>query len=199
MKKQKGFTLVEILLIVGIVSIATVGVYTIFNIASDWNKASNEADGLYNIITRVERATNTSGNFSGISMATLPIIGGNFTSFINMNNIISPAPNTLNFVYRNVNGRICSNFVSKMLGMPGNVSAILNGTVVPNMTQASDVSSICARDSNDVTISLSSNVSVVGLIPVTPSAASTLPDTSSTSPSATPPAWMSGPLVLSGV
>ena len=197
MKKQKGFTLVETLLIIGIISLGTIGVYTIFNIASDWNKASNEALGLQNAVNRIERATNTSGNFTGITMNTLPVVGGGFSSFINMSDIVSPSPNTLNFIYRNMNGRICSNFVSKMLGMPGNISAVLNGVAVPNMSEASDITSKCTSDSNDVTISLSSNVSVAGLGFVTPSAASAY--IAPIAVTYSPPAWMSGPLVLSGV
>ena len=170
MIKKNGFTLVEILLVVGIISLAIVSIYTIFNIASDWQKSSNEAAGLQNAINRIERATSSTGIFTGVTLGTLPIVGGGFISSISMKDVVSPNQNTLHFIYKSVGSRVCSSFVTKMLGMAGNVSAIINGTVLANLSEFKDIASQCTNDSNDITIALNSNISVAGLTPVIPSA-----------------------------
>lgn len=169
MVKKNGFTLVEILLVIGVISLACISVYTVFNVVNDWQKASNEATGLQNTINRVERATSTNGVFTGLTLETLPIVGGRFTSYINMTEVVSPSPNVLNFVYKNISTRVCSYFVPRMVSNSGNVKATINGTLLENAEDVGNISSRCNNSNNDITITVTSKVSVAGLSTVIPS------------------------------
>ena len=85
-KNKKGFTLIEILLITGVVSLASIATYAIFNSASAWYTSNQEVENLNGAIDRIERAVGSSGTYSSINRATLESLGG-FNTKLNLADI----------------------------------------------------------------------------------------------------------------
>lgn len=164
-KNKKGFTLIEILLITGVVSLASIATYAIFNSASAWYTSNQEVENLNGAIDRIERAVGSSGTYSSINRATLESLGG-FNTKLNLADISSPSPNVLNLRYDDINSNICSKFVSKIIDSRNNLTILVNSVAV-NQT-INSISQQCNNDSNTITISLRSNISTAGLTPVVP-------------------------------
>lgn len=172
--KLKGFTLIEILITIGLISLATVGTYVVFGLAQDTSNSNEEATQLSNAITRLDRATSASGVYTGVTKETLDSLGNPFYSKFNLTGIVSPTPNKLHINYTGMSNRNCAKFISKMISSSGNVSAIVNGSEQVGGADVGSISSLCADNENAVTIVLTSNISVAGLgavVPSTPPAA----------------------------
>jgi len=165
---KNGFTLVEILLITGIISLACIGLYVIFSNASSTYTSNDESEKLFNAIYRLERASSASGVFTGINAGTFSLVGG-FKSKLNVSDISSPQPDTLNLTYSGVSQGICSKFVTKISSGMDNLSARVNGTDIPRYSDPAGVGQSCSSDSNTVVAVLKSRISSAGLAPVTPS------------------------------
>lgn len=63
-KKQKGFTLVEILLVVGFIALASVGVYTVYNKVTLSNQANIESRNLDTIRAGVKNLYGGNSNYA---------------------------------------------------------------------------------------------------------------------------------------
>jgi type II secretory pathway pseudopilin PulG len=166
--KNKGFTLVETLLIIGVVSLSIIGVYVIFNIANSWVTSNEEATQVSNAIERINRASSSAGIYTGMNKTVLDSLGGQFNSKFNLTGIDSPTPNKLNINYSDISSRNCSSFVSKILEKGNNLATVVNGTNISSSAEISSIANACSGDSNTVVIVLTSNTSVVGLTPVVP-------------------------------
>jgi type II secretory pathway pseudopilin PulG len=66
-KKNKGFTLVEILLVVGFIALASVGVYTIYSKVQTANSANAESRNLDTIRAGIKNLYGASPNYTGIT------------------------------------------------------------------------------------------------------------------------------------
>lgn len=66
-KKNKGFTLVEILLVVGFIALASIGVYTIYAKVQTANAANAESRNLDTIRAGIKNLYGASPNYTGIS------------------------------------------------------------------------------------------------------------------------------------
>ena len=74
MKKKKlsrGFTLIEILLVVGFIALASIGVYVVYNKVQTGNAANTEARNLDTLRAGVKNLYGASVNYSGISPSVL--------------------------------------------------------------------------------------------------------------------------------
>jgi len=66
-KRRKGFTLIEVLLVVGFIAIASVGVYVIYNKVQTTNNANKEAKNLDLIRAGIKQLYSTQTSYAGLS------------------------------------------------------------------------------------------------------------------------------------
>lgn len=126
-KKLKGYTLIELMIITGVLGLATIGIYTVATIASDWRKSSQEVKSLNTTLAQIDNSTLTTGSYSGITLSSLNNYSTGFNSALPLKEVIAPNAKQLNFVYDGVSSRICNDFAGKMLQSSNNIGAIING------------------------------------------------------------------------
>lgn len=137
----------------GVVSVAAVGLYMVYGVASDWRKTSQEVKSLNLLLSEIDNATNTSGVFTGITLSTLPV--SNYTSALNLIAVNSPKPRELHFEYKEINSRNCTEFMSKMISSSKNIIGNVNGKEITK-NNLLDIATACNGNygKNDVTIVL---------------------------------------------
>ena len=123
----RGYTLIELLVGTGILSIAAIGIYAVATIATDWRRSSQEVKSLNMAIKEIDNSTNTTGIYSGVTLLSLNEFSTGFNSSLNLKDIYSPESKKLNFVYEDINSRICSDFSNRMLESSKNVVVLING------------------------------------------------------------------------
>lgn len=146
-KKTKGFTLIEILLSTGFISISSIGAYAVANTANDYRKSSTEVKALNALIQQIDNSTSTIESYQSISLSSL-----NFNSALTLADV-QPINKSLNFVYSDVGSRVCNDFTSKMLSSSKNISAIVNKSKF-DKENIKDIAIACYQDKNDLTIVL---------------------------------------------
>lgn len=145
--KFKGYTLIELLVGTGVLSLASIGLYTIAMVANDWRKSSQEVKSLNVLMKEIDNSTITVGTYEGISLTSLNHYSDGFVSALTLNEIVSHHPKRLNFIYDGVNSRICNDFVGKMLQSSRNIGAIVNDKSISD-SEGSLASIASACDSN---------------------------------------------------
>jgi type II secretory pathway pseudopilin PulG len=146
-KKTKGYTLIEILLVTGFIAVATIGVYTIFNKAKDISIANDEAKIVDHFRTEIARMYENSPSYTGldnIAVNTAKVTPINMTT-ANPNEIFNKFGGTVTInpitysgvtdsgfriTYPNIRIASCSYMVLSLMG--GFNSITVNGTVVKN-------------------------------------------------------------------
>jgi type II secretory pathway pseudopilin PulG len=66
-KKSKGFTLVEILLVVGFIALASIGIYAVYNKVTTTSKANEENRNLQTLKTGIKQLYGNQGTFTGLT------------------------------------------------------------------------------------------------------------------------------------
>lgn len=150
--KNKGFTLIEILLSTGFISVSSIGAYAIANTENDYRKSSTEVKNLNALIQQIENSTSTVENYQSISLSSL-----NFNSALSLA-YVQPINKSLNFVYSDVDSRVCNDFTNKMLSSSKNISAIVNKSKF-DKESIKDIAVACYQDKNDLTIVLNKELS----------------------------------------
>lgn len=176
-KGKKGFTLVEILLVVGFIALAGIGIYTVYNKVNMSNNASNESRNINLIKAGVKNIYGSSQGYAGLtnsvlndaratpdSMRAIPYTAGATAITNSFGGAVTVLPVTLGgaglnngfqITYPQVPGAICSRLVTML---DKNIEQItVAGTVVkPYGTGNLNVVSLatqCATDTgNGVTI-----------------------------------------------
>ncbi len=174
---KKGFTLVEILLVVGFIALAGIGIYTVYNKVNMSNNASNESRNINLIKAGVKNIYGSSQGYAGLtnsvlndaratpdSMRAIPYTAGATAITNSFGGAVTVLPVTLGgaglnngfqITYPQVPGAICSRLVTML---DKNIEQItVAGTVVkPYGTGNLNVVSLatqCATDTgNGVTI-----------------------------------------------
>lgn len=145
--KKKGFTTIELLITTGFISISSLGVYAVANIAGDWRKSTTEVKSLNALITSIENSTSTAEDFKDVSYSSLA-----FHSSLNLAKI-EPINKKLNFVYQDISSRVCNDFAGKMLTSSKNIETIINGLEFKRES-IGNIAIGCQQDKNDITIVL---------------------------------------------
>ena len=70
-KAARGFTLIEILLVVGFIALAGIGIYVVYNKVQTGNAANTEARNLDTLRAGVKNLYGASVNYAGITPAVL--------------------------------------------------------------------------------------------------------------------------------
>lgn len=169
--KKKGFTLVEILLVVGFIALAGIGIYTVYSKVQNSNAALTESKNLDTLRAGVKNLYGGNSNYAGISnsilndaritpdsMRKIPYqqgdsainnsFGGSVT--VNAGDAGGGTNNIFYFVYKNVPGSVCAKLITGA-GAGWDHIVVNSGTVVKQFgTGRLDVgalSSACAQDS----------------------------------------------------
>lgn len=145
MNKNKGFTLVEILIAVGFVSIASVSTYSIATYANDIRTTKSEVSDLSEFIKSIENTTNTTV-FNDEAIKTFQ----QYKSNLELASITSKNGNLL-LNYSNVKTRVCVDFVSKMISANKNITAVINGKAI-GKNDLNEISNSCFSNTNELSI-----------------------------------------------
>lgn len=154
-KKSKGYTLIEILVATGVIGLASIGIYNIGLRVSDWRKSSQEFKALSKTFLEIENSNIANVEYIGINKDNLRNYSSGFNTVLNLSEINAESSTKLNFIYRDMSPRICSDFVSKMVSSSENVTALVNSVNI-NENKLNDIGVACSLDSglNTVTIAL---------------------------------------------
>jgi type II secretory pathway pseudopilin PulG len=175
-KLARGFTLVEILLVVGFIALASIGIYVIYTKVSVTNQANTEGHNLDTLRAGIKNLYGGQSTYTGLtqvvavnarivpdSMVTTGAttitnsFGGNVT--IAPANLGAGTNNGFTITYPNVPGAVCSKLAST--GGTGFDAVSIGGTVVKtfgtNTMNIATVATQCATDTgNGLTMVFSS-------------------------------------------
>lgn len=143
--KNKGFTLIELLLGVGFLSVASVSTYSIATYANDFRTIKSEVSDLSEFIKGIENTTNTTV-FNDEAIQTFQ----KYKSNLELASITSKSGNLL-LNYSNVKTRVCVDFVSKMISVNKNITAIINGKDI-SKNDLNEISNSCFSNTNELSI-----------------------------------------------
>ncbi len=142
-KKNKGFTLVEILLVVGFIALASIGIYAVYNKVTTTSKANQENNNLQTLKTGIKQLFGNQGNFTGLTetvirnsrLAPQQMNTGAAGGLINMfGGTVTIAPqlfgsfNGFRITSNSVPGDVCVKLVATASGTFEQITA--NGTIV---------------------------------------------------------------------
>ena len=74
-KSKKGFTMVELLLVLGLVSLMTLGLYSQLGKSEKETESLNEVQKLITIFDSVEKAFISNGQYQNVSISSLKNMG----------------------------------------------------------------------------------------------------------------------------
>lgn len=143
---NKGFTLVELLVSIGFLSVASVSTYNIASYANDFRVIKNEVNDLSQFVKDIENTTNTT-DFNDETINTLR----QYKSNLELSSITTKKGNLL-LNYSNVKARICIDFVNKMIAGNRNITAIINGKDI-GKNDLAEISNSCLNQ-NELSIVL---------------------------------------------
>lgn len=172
-QNKNGYTLLELLLITGLVSLASIGLYSAYLWTDNVRKTKSEVQSLSNVIRDLENYNSAKGDLLGINLNTLHSYSQNFQSSLNLTNI-SSTTEQVKFSYSDINSRICNDFTSKILSSNRNISSKINNNNVQNDLSA--ISTACNQNNNDIEITYNKAINTSPITVVTASVnASPLP------------------------
>ena len=143
--KNKGFTLLELLIAVGFVSVASVSTYNIASFANDVMIIRNETKNLSEFIKDIENTTNTNA-FNDEAIQTFR----EYKSNLELSSITTKSGKLL-LNYSNVKTRVCVDFVSKMISANKNITALINGKEITK-NDLNEISNSCFNNQNELSI-----------------------------------------------
>ena len=166
MKKIKGYTNIELLLVVGILSVLTGSIYFIYNNASDKRIVSSELTNLQDLVKKLGNAT-TSSSYASLSNQQLTDFGIYYHSEFQDFKIEGLSLNSFKVNYSGLNARQCNDFALKTAAMKGEyvVTRDINGKATSD--KIDEIVSNCNNDLNKVSITFS-GMSIPALASVTP-------------------------------
>lgn len=118
LKKSKGFTNVEMILVVGIISILSTVVYFIYDNASDKRQVSSEINNISGLINKIVSAT-TATDYKGLSNQALRDMGIYYQSEFKDFEVKGLSPKSFQVTYSLLNSRACSDLSMKTASMKG--------------------------------------------------------------------------------
>lgn len=121
-KKRKGFTLVEILLVTGFISLASIAIFTIFNAASTASKSRDEMWQLEELANKIKANYGVVSNYGGVNNAV--VIANNYApvKMINGGGLSNSFGGAVIISAATIGGGTANNaFMITSLNVPGNV------------------------------------------------------------------------------
>lgn len=176
--KNKGFTLIELMIAIGVITILPVASYMLYKVANENNQSDVEFKRLSQVFKEINETTATIGIPSNINKDNLYTISNGLESSIGLYAVNTPNPQVLNFVYKDLDSKTCSNLTNSMVNSADYVSAIVNGESIENRDNISSVVNRCKLNKNDVTIVLNKfiNTEIVSVVTPNPKSVPTVID-----------------------
>lgn len=153
-QKNKGFTLIEILIVIGIIAVMTIGIFIAYTKVQAGSQANNESRNVSTIVAGIRNLYASQGNYNDGAMLTTVIKGniipesmlntGNPSTATAINNsfggtvTLTPANlgtgtnNAFDVKYDNVPASVCSKFVTESVGVAQKIQVA--GTSVKDST-----------------------------------------------------------------
>lgn len=116
--RLKGFTNIEMILVVGIVSILSTVVYFIYDNASDKRQVSSEINNISGLIKKIVSAT-TATDYKGLSNQALRDMGIYYQSEFKDFEVKGLSHKSFQVTYSLLNSRACSDLAMKTASMKG--------------------------------------------------------------------------------
>lgn len=118
LKKSKGFTQIEIILVVGIITVLATVVYFIHDNASDKRQVSSEISNISGLIKKISSAA-TASNYADLNNQKLLDMGIYYKPEFREFEIKGLSPKSFQFTYSALNSRVCSDLAMKTALMKG--------------------------------------------------------------------------------
>lgn len=160
-KKIKGFTLVELLLGVGLIAMGTGAIYVLNDITGHSNDAFQESQRLISYSKTASSIISSSGDYSAINIEFLENYGISVDKKLGLNKIVSPTPSSLSFEYEGIDSKFCTKFVANLLSTGSNFKIAVNDTELSNKEEIiADTASLCAQENSKISITQSIDVAL---------------------------------------
>lgn len=158
-KKQNGFTLVEVLLIVLFISITSLGIYMMQRKASEEVTINKEQEYILSLFEKIDKASSAMSRFENISLEALKESGYAMKSTgFNLVSVTSPSLTRLEATYNGLSNKECSMFVSSLVNFNQSHSARVNNIPISTKSDLRTITRECSADSNEVVIVRENNI-----------------------------------------
>ena len=163
-KKEKGFTLIETLLIVFFVAFTFIGMYIMQNRASEDVMINKEEKYILTLFDQIDKSAYALGKYENISLEYLKENGYiNKTNGFDLISVTAPTPTRLEATYNNIQNKECSVFVTNIVNINENHSAKINNIVISSKSNPQRITLECSAGNNEVVIIRENNVFGVAL------------------------------------
>lgn len=163
-RKNKGLTKIELLLVIGFVSMFVSIIYVLYQNADDKRMASAEITNLQVLVNKLKSAT-TASDYSQLDTLKLNDYGIFYKSEFPQFDIKGLSSSSFQVDYKSLTSRQCNDFVLKTSAMKGeyNLDRKINGQDVT--LNISNVIDSCNNDINDVKIIFSGlNIANIAMV-----------------------------------
>lgn len=168
LKKKNGFTNIELLLVVGVISVLSGATYYLYENTNDKRLVSSEMGNLQTLVAKLRDATIAS-DYANLDNQKLNDYGIYYQSEFHDFKIEGLSKNSFKVNYGQITARQCNDFTLKTTVLKGEyvISQKVNGKNVSNISK---VVSECNNDTNDVEIVFSGLVipTIASVTPGTP-------------------------------
>ena len=151
-KNKNGFTMVEILLVMGFIALASISTYVLYDDVKAAYVADAEIKNLGTLLERIDKSYDSVSSYSAISLEHVKELNIPIENKIDLASITSPTPSSVQFDYANVTSEICTKFTKSLVYKGDNISAIVNGQPVPSFAEIPLITSLCNQPLNSVAI-----------------------------------------------
>lgn len=162
-KSNKGFTMVELLLVLGLVSLMTLGIYSQLGKNEKETESLNEVQKLITIFDSVEKAFISNGQYQNVSISSLKNMGIDVETGgkVSLTNLVSTSPTRIEATYASISREACGLIASKMANIGKAHSVRINGINLPNGAAIGDVVRECTGDTNQLVVIRENNTTGV--------------------------------------
>ena len=162
--RKKGFTLIEILLIVFFIGLTFLGIYMMQGKTSDEVTISKEKEYILSLFDEIDRSASVLSRFQNISLQSLKDNGYiSKTNGFELVSVNAPTPTRLEATYNNLKNKECSMFVSSIVNFSETYSAKINNIVIPSKADPKNITLECSNNLNEVVIVRENNMFGVAL------------------------------------
>ena len=162
-KRNKGFTMVELLLVLGLVSLMTLGIYSQLGKSEKETESLNEVQKLITIFDSVEKAFISNGQYQNVSISSLKNMGIDVETGgkVSLTSLVSTSPTRIEANYASISREACGLIASKMVNTGKAHSVRINGINLPNGAAIEDIVRECTGDTNQLVVIRENNTTGV--------------------------------------
>lgn len=161
-KKNKGFTLIEILIGVGIAGLGLVGIYSLYSMTEKSSVAQQEVISLVSYLDAINATVSTNGDYSRVSIPYLEDLGVVVNQLNGLTEIDGSSGNQLSFMYRGLDTGFCTKFATAVMSSRSDFDVFVAGKEINrDLDPVSEIAISCASSGlTDVTFRVETNTTV---------------------------------------